>query len=607
MILLRIRLIVILATILAASTGLAVQAQQPAPADENAEETKTGAIAGTVVNDNGQPLAGAFVFVSVVGSPTLGRSTITDSDGNFHVRGLDPALYYVSARIPAYIAPPLDPDEPQQATYYRVGESVRLVQTKGGVITGTVANSSGEPVVGLSVRASMIRDVNGQVPKLGVGRLGDRTTDDRGIYRIYGLVPGTYVVSTGGLGNRFSSFSANAYDTDAPTYAPSSTRDTAAEFNVRAGDETSGVDIRYRGEPGRVISGTANGAFNPNSFTAFNITLTTILNGAAQWVSSSFQSPGSRGFSFLGVVDGDYVLSAQSALVGGEITMSEPRPIKVRGADVTSIELTTKPLPSIAGRLKLEASKAPECQGKRRPLFAETLITATRQEKSSPIEFAGFFSTTAAPDKEGLFTLRNVQPGQYIFNPQFFARYWYLQSISLPPNAKTAGAAQPVDGTKNWTTVKLGDRVGQLAVVLAEGAASLRGQLTTPEGQKLPPKLIIYLVPAEREKADDVLRFFVAVVTGEGNFVFSNLAPGRYWLLVRPLSEIAAATDFKLRLPDQATARANLRRESEAAKTELELKPCQNVTAYKLPLKLSTATVINNTHAAGRFLSGPLP
>jgi len=585
------------AVILATLICLVAHAQQPAAPDEKSEETKTGSITGTVVNDNGQPLAGAAVFVRPVNSLGQGRTTTTDSEGNFQVKGLDPTLYTVGARIPAYVSPPRDPDDLLPLTYYRVGDSLRLVQIKGGVITGTVTNSSGEPVVKVGVRAFLIRDANGQPPKFGIAEYSARETDDRGVYRLYGLTPGTYLVSAGGSGNGSNSFSMNAYDNDAPTYAPSATRDTATEITVRAGDEASSVDIRYRGEPGRVVSGTANGPIAPGGYSSFFITLTAVSSGTAQLIGTSFQPPGSKGFAFSGVVDGDYELIAQSQFAGGEATLSDKHRITVKGADVTGIELTTRPLPSIAGRVTLESSKAPECKGKRRPLFAETLVTAARNEKdaSAPAGFARFVGSQTAPDRDGAFTLRNVQPGQYNMNTRFFAKYWYLQSILLqpavPPAAKRAATNQPIDAARNWTTVKPGDRVGDLNITLSEGAASLSGQLTIAEGQKPPSRLVMYLVPAEREKADDVLRFFVTPVTSDGNFALNNLAPGRYWLLMRGPGENASVNNSKLRLPDEGPTRSKLRRDAEAAKTELELKPCQNITDYQLPWKLSTAEV----------------
>ena len=185
--------------------------------------------------------------------------------------------------------------------------------------------------------------------------------------------------------------------------------------------------------------------------------------------------------------------------------------------------------------------------------------------------------------------MRNLAPGQYRFHTRPFAKYWYLQSISLRPSvaptAKAAQANRVVDASRNWTTLKAGDRVSGLVITLAEGAASLKGQIKVVEGQKLPPKLFIYLVPAEPEKTEDVLRFFASLVAPDGSFAVNNLPPGRYWTIAKAASETESNVLSKLRLPDESDARAKLPQEAALAKTETELKPCQNVTDYQLPLK----------------------
>jgi len=560
-------------------------AQQVSSTDEKPEETKTGSINGRVVNENGQPLANAGVYVRAFGSIGPGRSTTTDAEGTFRVRDLDPLAYTVSAFLPAYTTAPRDPDSPQ-ATYFRVGDSVKLELIKGAVITGTVSSSAGEPLVAVTVRVYMVRDGNGQAARYEMP-YRERTTDDRGVYRTYGLAPGTYVVSAGG-GGSFPSFNMNPYERDVPTYAPASTRDTAAEISLRAGEEATNVDIRYRGEPGHVVSGIASGGLEPSGYT---VRLSSIFNDAAQTTAASYQPPGSRGFSFNGVADGDYDLTADSFSQSREGAVSEHRRIKVRGADVTGIELTTKPLGSIGGHVVLEESKAPECKGKRRPLFAETLITPWHNEKSVPKDQPQFLWGLGGPtlaDKQGDFTLRNLAPGQYRFNTRSLAKYWYLQSISLQHSVASkavTAANRPVDAARNWTTLASGDRVSGLIVTLAEGAVSLHGQIRLAEGQKLVPKLFTYLVPAEREKAADILRFFASQVSVEGTFALNNLPPGRYWVLARPAADNESNILSRLRLPDEVEARTKLRSEAEAAKTEIELKPCQNVTDYQLPFK----------------------
>jgi hypothetical protein len=101
------------------------------------------------------------------------------------------------------------------------------------------------------------------------------------------------------------------------------------------------------------------------------------------------------------------------------------------------------------------------------------------------------------------------------------------------------------------------------------------------EGETLPEKLFVYLVPAEQESVDEVLRFYGAAVNPDGKITVSNLAPGRYWLLARTGLDGGLT---KLRVPDATETRAKLRREAEVEKTEIELKPCQNLVDYSLKL-----------------------
>jgi hypothetical protein len=577
-----------LVCILILALAMLITLTHSAPAQTQADETqtdssRTGAITGRIINENGQPLPNTAVYVRAFNALGLGRSTTTDGEGNFQVSGLDPVAYLVSASLPAYAPPPRDP-EAIQPTYYRVGDSVRLELLKGGVITGSVTTSKGEPVVLVRVRAYMIRDGNGQPPRYG-RPFTERSTDDRGIYRIYGLAPGTYVVSAGGGGN-FQGYNQNAYGIDTPTYAPSSTRDTATEISVHTGEETANVDIRYRGEPGHVVSGIASGqgTVAPSGFT---IVLSSISNGASQWSNTSYQRPGTRGFSFYGVADGDYDVTAESLFPGGEWAVSEHRRIKVRGTDITGIELTTIPLGSIIGRVVLEESQALDCKGKRRPSIFETVITPWHNEKTvakDQPQFLWSLGGPATPDKQGEFALRNLAPGQYRFNARFFAKYWYLQSISLQSSGTTgarAALARSVDAARNWTALKPGERISGLTITLASGAASFHGHIRIPEGQKLPPRVFIYLAPAEHERAEDVLRFFASPVAADGTFVLNNLPPGRYFAIAKVAGENESNVLSNLRLPDEAEARVRLRR---GATTEIELKPCQNVKEYQLSL-----------------------
>src|SRR6185436_9972876 len=153
----------------------------------------------------------------------------------------------------------------------------------------------------------------------------------------------------------------------------------------------------------------------------------------------------------------------------------------------------------------------------------------------------------ARADAEGNVKLRNLAAGEYRFVTQFSAKDWYLQSISFAmPGTKTA-AGKPVDAMKTWTKVKPGDRLSGLTVTLAQGAASLSGKIVLGEGETVPDKLVVYLVPVEREKSDDVLRFYAAPVDA-GEVELNNIAPGRYWILAQPAIDSAESPLTKLRL-----------------------------------------------------------
>lgn len=561
-------------------SSLFVHAHGQTPA--NIEEAPSGMLTGKVVNESGQPLVGATVFVRTANSPATGRTASTDIDGNFRVHGLAPGLYSLSASAVAHAWPAPDPSAPP--TYYRVGDSVRIDLVRGGVITGSITNAQGEPVIGVRVRAILVRNAKGAVPPTAVFAAFEQSTDDRGIYRIYGLAPGSYLVSAGG--SSFSQpFQFNPYDTDSPTYAPSATRDDATEVVVRAGEESS-ADIRYRAEPGYTVSGTVKVAGTGGA----SVMLRPVSNQASVASASAFQGANNRGFSFTGVGDGDYDLYAQEVMMGQATTSmpnmahSEVKRITVKGSSVSGIELITKPLPTISGRITLEPSKVPECQGKRKPLFAETLVRFNREENEGKKDshlYVRSGSGSASPDANGAFVMRNLIPGKYQFESQFYARYWYLRSMTLgaAPVGTARTSSARTDVTTTWTAVKFGDQLTNLNVILAEGAASIRGRLTLAEGASVPAGLHVYLVPAEQE---DVLRFFVTEIAPDGTFAFNNLAPGRYWSLTQTSTDSQLTTLRKLREPESALARTKLRRTAETQKAEIQLKPCQNLTDYQV-------------------------
>jgi hypothetical protein len=580
-----------IALVLLALTCASSQVQQQTPTPETSTEVTTGAITGVIVNERGEPLTGASVFLRSVAMQNSGRATAPDAEGRFRITGLEPGLYIVQGFAPAYV---LQTEFDATPTYYRIGDSVRVEMIKGGVITGTVTNATGEPIIGIRVRALRIRDPKGQLVRTPQYGQVERGTDDRGIYRIYGLAPGTYLVSAGGGASNLS-FQVSPFETDVPMYAPSSTRDGATEYTVRGGEETT-ADIRYRSEPGHAVSGTVKVA-GTNGASVMLMS----RDGGYMPAGGAMQMPGARGFELIGVADGEYDLIATEIPTSAgmlnstqmpDVSTSEAKRITVKGADVSGIELVTRPPSSIAGRIALEPSKAPECQGKRKPLFAETLIELVRHEKdadTSPL-FMRMNSSGVSPDPKGVFVFRNLGPGRYRLIPNFHARFWYLQSISFgAPATATPGAARTatprIDPAASWTAIKPAEKLSDVTITLVEGAASIRGKVPLAEGATIPSGTAVYLVSAEPDKSADGLRYFMTNVSADGVFTLNSLPPGRYWSVLQNPVQTELATLVKLRSPESAEARTKLRRAAESQKSDVELKPCQTLTDYQLSPK----------------------
>jgi carboxypeptidase family protein len=570
--------------ILALSSLFSVAQTPPQPSvnPENSNPPKTGAITGQVVDENGQPLKDALVVIRAFRS-SESQTASTDREGQFQIDGLEPLDYNISVSKPAYLSGRPEP----RSRPYRVGDRVSFTLIKGGVITGKVTNANGDPVAMVSVRVEMVRPGEGQ-PHIG-SNAQSRSTDDRGIYRIYGLPAGTYVVFAGGPDPTRRTSSESVFDFDVPTYAPSSTRETAAEINVRLGEEVTDVDIRYRAEQGRLITGDITAPGKNHAY--FSVMLTAAGEANGLWGDTSYKSEDKRGFVFKGVADGEYTLVAQSSSPEGETAASEPKQITVQGADVTGIQLTTKLLGSVSGRVVAEELKLAECNNKDHPLSTETLVDASPRDDEAAKQIPRSIRSRAEParpDEKGDFRLQNLTPGAYHFVPVLRARQWYVQSIVFaPPSAPTNAAprTKQVDATRVWTSIKNGDRLSGLTITLAQGGATFRGEFVPAQGERVPEGLVLFLAPVEREQATDPLRFFATRINRNGYFELRNIAPGRYWVVAQMADEDPRAESPKVRLPQETEMRAQIRRAAEAAKTEIELKPCQDLSDFKLPVK----------------------
>lgn len=465
------RTIRLLGVFLFLSLGWPATAQEP-------PSKREGVIVGRVVAGDGQPLMSVTVMTITVGKPSITGATqraTCDADGNFKLTGLSHGVYRLMAMAPGYVT------APNQSLEYRIGETAIINLVRGGVITGRVTDEFGEPIVGFRVSAERARD-----PEDGSGTgaaslnawNSSRLTDDRGVYRIFGLEPGGYVVGVNGASSKASGM--GQARREPPTYHPSSPRASAVRITLRAGEEISGVDIRARTARGRSISGTISGDTQGEGL--FNAVGVTLLGVADKHLAGMTTVVGGRDFSLHGVEDGEYELSAVRFSESLELALSTPRRVSVKGADLSGIDLKLLKLGSISGRVVIEVPQSPPgeenaCKSAA-PFTVEEILIETRRDEKTPGALASVISSfqseltlgNATPDKDGGFTLKNLEAGRHWFLPGLPDDNWYLRAITQTGS----GAPKPVDVARAGLTLKQGEKQSGVEIIIARGAAGVR-------------------------------------------------------------------------------------------------------------------------------------
>lgn len=324
----------------------------------------TGAISGVVtVAGSGQPARRARVSIS--GSEQgSSRSTTTDETGGFSAVGLPAGRYTVSASKVGYIGGSFGqrvPGRSGAAIQLADGQKqqVRVQIWRGSVITGTVLDESGEAIPNTPVRVLRYVMTSGQ-RTLQQG--GNGQTDDRGVYRIFNLQPGEYLVSAtprqtlrpgvegdaarvlatttfleGVSVNTANPAAAQAIAERvaqmrvdlgqpgvmeeastgyAPVYYPGTTAiASAASVVVGAGEEKAGIDFQYQVVPVARVEGVVT--MSAGQLPA-NVTLTLTSQGAnGQGINLGARADGQGSFRINSVPPGQYTLIARASVVPG--------------------------------------------------------------------------------------------------------------------------------------------------------------------------------------------------------------------------------------------------------------------------------------------------
>ena len=360
--------------------------QQVPPRDQQerplAPAVGTASISG-IVTMAGQNQPARKVRVNLSGAELRGsRSTTTDDQGRFSFTALPAGRYGLSANKPGHLSVTYGqrrPGTPGTQIQLSDGQKfdAQLQIPRGSVLTGTVLDENGDATPGTSVRA--MRFVR-QGERRTLQSAGNGSTDDRGIYRIYNLQPGDYVVCASprnqpnelmrgqveldSLRSEIANARAGAVreevmrtlevrlataqaeaaaqkSEEAPSgYAPICYPGTLAASEATAiplgvSEERPGIDFQLRLVPMATVEGTV---VNSTGASYQNIQLTlqeASMAGTALGVSQGSRPDGEGRFRFNNVAPGQYKLTARAQIGGpgrgGEWVLDATPPVG-RGA-----------------------------------------------------------------------------------------------------------------------------------------------------------------------------------------------------------------------------------------------------------------------------------
>jgi hypothetical protein len=127
----------------------------------------------------------------------------TDQEGHYRISNVLAGSYEISPNAPGLV---VLGRSGSAAIIIAEGESVDDVNfslTSGAVITGRVTNSEGQPLVEQGIALQPVENNNQIYRNQNMGYGQPNMTDDRGIYRIFGLAQGKYKVSVGQNADNF--------------------------------------------------------------------------------------------------------------------------------------------------------------------------------------------------------------------------------------------------------------------------------------------------------------------------------------------------------------------------------------------------------------------
>lgn len=533
------------------SIAIAAQTGRDRTITNDTAPAGTARLAGLVVDAANASTPLRRVILTLTGAELPhGRAVISDDDGRFVFDRLPAGRYQLSATKPAYVAAaygarrPGQPGVPLQINAGQIVDDVRVAMTRGAVVTGVLRDDAGQPV--RNTRVAVYRVPRpGKPPNLALADIA--MSDDRGAYRVFGLAPGTYVVSStrpsGGrigdvvalssaeidralrdLQQRTASPAAAASITAAPpdayAFAPifypgTSVASSATPLVLTAGEERSGIDFAVPFIRIAKIHGSVTYPAGPPPVVQFAIRTdglrVTSLQSAVPVFNSVVEPPG-RTFTYTNVAPGRYVIAVRTR--SGDALYARTD-VDVGGADVTGLSLQLRPTITLRGRVVFDG-RSPT------PTAPATIgITAAADAgggASGRTQLGDFHIPPITAAADGTFTLPYIIPDAYRLTATVPASGWFLRSaIVNGRDVLDHGLDIAADGDIAGAVLTFSDR-----------QSTLSGALVGAAGQAAQPYFIA-VFPANRAMwRPDSRRIRWARAGTDGRWTIAGLPAGDY-------------------------------------------------------------------------------
>ncbi len=475
-----------------------------------------------------QPAAGVEVMLRQTGSggtiviagfePSAPITATTDAEGRYKIAGVAAGGYRIAAYAPAYVAAGESRNRFDQGKALNIaeGENVENVDfalTRGGVVTGKVTDEYGKPVIAEAVSVHRVDD-SGKRINQNVPNFTRWETDDRGVYRIFGLEPGRYLVSAG-ASSEDATFRAlgGAGGFYQRTFHPDAVEEAQAKIiELKSGAETESIDIRIaRAKKGYVATGrvieSETGKPVPGVMLGYSIVKKTMSSfGMGNSITNSLGE-----FRLEGLSPNTYSVSVFN--VGQSDLYSEPATFEIVGGDVTGVEIRMSRGSQISGTAIVEGTRDPAVLANltRIQVYARNI---QRDQTTMVMSSSG-----NAIGANGAFSIGGVRPGKV----QLYANTFAVKGFSLIRVEHNGVEVKELDAVP-------GEPITGVRLVFVYGNAVVAGRVEIKGGGLPPGTRLMVMVRREGEASGGISGPRPAEVDNRGQFLLEGLAQGSYKL-----------------------------------------------------------------------------